>query len=151
MLYWKNNRFNAEEIKASVNIKREEEVLINERYKEMNEEPMVEVREVERTITSYIHDKEWYEEIQQRVFGVSKDEIIYEDFSLSEEQLERLKEINEFSKLREEMIVEVIDYVIENKFQEGSNHLLREFQLEKENVQLREELINLTIELKSRR
>lgn len=151
MLYWKNNKFNAEKFKATVIVKMQEKTLLNEEYREKNEEPIFKTEEVPHTMISYIHDKEWYEEIQQRVFGVSKDEIVYEDFSLTEEQLERLEEINEFSKLREEMIAEVIDYVIENKLQEGTNHELREFQLEKENLQLREELINLTIELKSRR
>lgn len=121
MLYYKDNKFIKEDYKSTV-------------YIENYESPVI----------SYIHDKEWFEEIQHRIFNISKEDIIYEDFVLTKEQQSRLDEINEFGYIEEYNIGYVVDYVLNGVYPEFDNHPLRIFQLEKENKSLKLQLFNLT-------
>ena len=91
-------------------------------------------------LESWIHDKEWFEEIQKRVFNISKEEIEYEDIIFTEEQYIRLNEINDYGKIAEYYINYVFDYVINGALPDGEDYPLTIFQLKKENRELKQRL-----------
>ena len=117
MLYYKDNEFHNQLYKAKI--------IVND-----------------CELISFIHDKEWYEEIKRKVQNIDKGEIEYEDIVLTEEQQDRLVEINNYGKLDGCCISYVIDYVLEGTFPEIDDHPLRLFQLEKENRELKQQLIH---------
>lgn len=142
MLYYKDNKFLKEDYIATVYLEKQESYIENENYKELNEEPIFKTRTVQEPSISWIHDKEWYEEIQKRVFNIDKENIQYEPIVFTEEQQLRLDEINQYGNIEEYHIGFVVDYVLNNVYPEFDNHPLTVFKMEKEIRELRSKLNN---------
>lgn len=86
---------------------------------------------------SYVTDEDWCRNANKSCFGEYEYTETFIDLVLSDEEMLRLEEVNLYGKLEGDCLCEVIDYIRKNEFPEGNDHKLRNFQLEKEVLELK--------------